>query len=313
MKKKIFFTIIMLVLMLSACGKVKNADTNGKIETMIESEVEKQEENIFEAIDTEVNNAQNEEIHETEEGVLEELSCSFTYIEINKIMYAQSDVNVRDLPSIDGNRLGTLSKAQEIVVTGQCNETGWYRIEYANQVAYVSNNYLENSKPEIQPVQDTNLQEQLESVPKPEVIQGTEVTPKPEVEQPEQQPAQPDSNVQFPGPDSDNVLWVDGNSSYEEGLVVVKPRYMYWNNGVLYAECYIVNGCDYTVSGIEVETLSFANDSGEFAWASFGELVDVTIPPYMNIIWTFVYTEDAVIMPNADLNNVYYYSNVYYY
>ena len=63
-------------------------------------------------------------------------------------MYAKSSVNVRSLPRADGERLGSLSTNQEVTVTGQCNETGWYRIEYDGRVAYVSNNYLSDSKVE---------------------------------------------------------------------------------------------------------------------------------------------------------------------
>lgn len=42
----------------------------------------------------------------------------------------------------DGNRLGSLSKNQEVAVTGQCNETGWYKIAYNNAEGFVSNKYL---------------------------------------------------------------------------------------------------------------------------------------------------------------------------
>ena len=57
-------------------------------------------------------------------------------------MYAIQTVNVRNLPSTDGEKVGNLSTNQEVTVIGQCNETGWYRIEYNGETAYVSNNYL---------------------------------------------------------------------------------------------------------------------------------------------------------------------------
>lgn len=72
----------------------------------------------------------------------------YTYSEIDKKMYAKSSVNVRSLPSTDGEKIGILSKGQEVVVTGQCNETKWYRIIYKDKIAYVSNSYLVNDKPE---------------------------------------------------------------------------------------------------------------------------------------------------------------------
>ncbi len=55
----------------------------------------------------------------------EKVTEAYTYIDVNKTMYAQNAVNVRDLPSTSGNKLGALRKNQEVTVTGQCNETGW--------------------------------------------------------------------------------------------------------------------------------------------------------------------------------------------
>lgn len=73
--------------------------------------------------------------------------AKFTYKDLNKTMYAKSTVNVRSLPSTDGDKLGSLSKGKEVKVTGQCNETNWYRIEFNDKVAYVSNTYLVAEKP----------------------------------------------------------------------------------------------------------------------------------------------------------------------
>ena len=65
-------------------------------------------------------------------------------------MYAQNTVNVRNLPSTDGNKLGRLSANDEITVNGQCNETGWYRFDYNGSVAYVSNKYVGANRVEAQ-------------------------------------------------------------------------------------------------------------------------------------------------------------------
>lgn len=69
-------------------------------------------------------------------------TIGYTYTDMNVIMYAKSAVNVRSLPSTDGTRLGALGANQMVAVTGQCNETGWYRIQYGDGEAYVSNKYL---------------------------------------------------------------------------------------------------------------------------------------------------------------------------
>ena len=79
-----------------------------------------------------------------------EAAPSYTYTEMTATMYAKQSVNVRNLPDVSGVRLGSLSENQEVTVTGQCNETGWYRIDYNGTVAYVSNNYLVDSKPEVE-------------------------------------------------------------------------------------------------------------------------------------------------------------------
>lgn len=64
-------------------------------------------------------------------------------------MYAKSSVNVRKSPSAEDEKLGSLSTAQEVTVTG-LTSTNWYRINYNDGTAYVSANYLQNEKPVVQ-------------------------------------------------------------------------------------------------------------------------------------------------------------------
>lgn len=79
-----------------------------------------------------------------------EPQATYTYTDMSAIMYAQQTVNVRDLPGTDGNKLGALSTNDEITITGQCNETGWYRFAYNGSTAYVSNKYIGANKVEVQ-------------------------------------------------------------------------------------------------------------------------------------------------------------------
>ena len=74
---------------------------------------------------------------------------TYTYTDMSATKYAKQTVNVRDLPSTDGKKVGSLSTNDEITITGQCNETGWYRFEYNGQTAYVSNSYLSDNKVEV--------------------------------------------------------------------------------------------------------------------------------------------------------------------
>lgn len=82
-----------------------------------------------------------------------ETEPQFTYSDLSATMYAKSSVNVRNLPSTDGTKLGGLSTNQEVAVTGQCNETSWYRISYNGSEAFVSDKYLVTEKVVTQPVE----------------------------------------------------------------------------------------------------------------------------------------------------------------
>lgn len=74
----------------------------------------------------------------------------YTYTDMSATMYAQQTVNVRDLPDTNGNKIGSLSTNDEITISGQCTETGWYMFEYNGSVAFVSNKYVSENKVEIQ-------------------------------------------------------------------------------------------------------------------------------------------------------------------
>lgn len=75
---------------------------------------------------------------------------TYTYTDMDATMYAQQTVNVRSMPSTDGEKLGSLSTNDEVKVTGQCTETSWYRIEFDGNAAYVSNSYLGADKVAVQ-------------------------------------------------------------------------------------------------------------------------------------------------------------------
>ena len=84
----------------------------------------------------------------TDTRTAEGSKLEYTYTEMEATMYAQQTVNVRDLPSTDGNKVGSLSANDEVKVTGQA-DNGWYRIEYNDSVAYVSDSYLGENKVEV--------------------------------------------------------------------------------------------------------------------------------------------------------------------
>ena len=177
MKKICRSVSIMLVMamVLVGCGSTDTPDTERNTQQMeTESNATDQDEEISSAT-SETTEITTEVITETESEIITEVETEtqtesevpsepeapiYTYTDLNKTMYAKSSVNVRDLPSTDGSKLGGLSKAQEVHVTGQCNETNWYRIEYNGSVGYVSSNYLVDEKPvEETPIQPSEPEE----------------------------------------------------------------------------------------------------------------------------------------------------------
>lgn len=93
---------------------------------------------------------------ETDTRVAEGSMFTYTFEDMEATKYAKSTVNVRSLPTTDGEKLGGLSTNDEVKVTGKCNETGWYRIEYSDSVAYVSDSYLVDNKVETKPAEVTS-------------------------------------------------------------------------------------------------------------------------------------------------------------
>lgn len=99
-------------------------------------------------------------VEPTAEPVVKETTTAadagYTYSELNQTMYAKSAVNVRDLPSTDGKKIGSLKTSQEITVTGKCDQTGWYRFDWNNTIGYVSDKYIVSEKPAVNTVASTN-------------------------------------------------------------------------------------------------------------------------------------------------------------
>ena len=162
MKRKTVSILLVAALISSltvGCGK-KEADTTAteKVEAteVIETESTETTE-VVETENTEV--AETETQEQTETAEQSPYSCK----DMTATMYAQSSVNVRDLPDTNGNKVGGLSTNQEVSVTGQCNETGWYRINYNGGTAYVSNSYLGDSKVETKKNTNSNNSSQSSS------------------------------------------------------------------------------------------------------------------------------------------------------
>ena len=105
--------------------------------------------------------------------------------------------------------------------------------------------------------------------------------------------------------DDNNKFFNENNNSYDLNSLSVKPRYVYWENGELVAECFVINGFSHNVFNIDVESITFSNSSGVIASGSgFGVLENVTLAPFTNIVWTFRFAPDAVQNYGADLSRL---------
>ena len=169
--------ILCAALMLTACGSKETANTETTSVTATEvTSVESTEVTTTEAATTEPTVEPTEAPMESETASTETapvespapaveptaapvettaVSTGYTYSELNQTMYAKSAVNVRDLPSTDGKKIGSLKASQEITVTGKCDQTGWYRFELNNTTGYVSDKYIVSEKPAVNTVAST--------------------------------------------------------------------------------------------------------------------------------------------------------------
>ena len=150
-RSKLIVLGLALIILLGACGKGKNQNdsilqeetsSNHEVNTQGTETIESSE--IEENIDTEAV-LDTEVVLDTEE----EQKVQYTFLSVNTIMYALSNVNVRSGPSTDFKKIGGLTIGEEVSVIAQCNETGWYRILYDDNEAYVSSHYLSEVKQEV--------------------------------------------------------------------------------------------------------------------------------------------------------------------
>ena len=67
----------------------------------------------------------------------------FTFTVMNRTMFTTANLNVRSLPQVEGEKIGMFHKGAEVQVSGRCEETGWYRVQYGSEIGYCSDEYLE--------------------------------------------------------------------------------------------------------------------------------------------------------------------------
>ena len=110
-------------------------------QTQVQTENIPQEETTFEV--------QEQETKEPEYNITQEEGT----------LYANTSVNVRELPNANATRLGALSYGQEIQKTGVC-DNGWTQVNFNGTTAYVNSKYLQDSKPEVITYNNDNNKEE---------------------------------------------------------------------------------------------------------------------------------------------------------
>lgn len=129
MRHKSLIALLSAIVVLSATGCTSSISDDIVEETEIQTETESVDEVTEEIVVSDI--------------IEDVVVPVFTFSDMDNItMYAVSSVNVRNLPSTDGMKIDELSENQEVLVTGKCNETGWFRLSFDDHIGYVCSDYL---------------------------------------------------------------------------------------------------------------------------------------------------------------------------
>ena len=134
MKKRCLVWLLLVVLLLSSCGDLGKDSGNGTPEPespSVESEDTSDSSDDGDGEDGEDSESDFEEPSGSQTPDNNNPGSSYTYTNLSKTMWAKTNLNVRSEPSKIGEVIGYLAPNEEVKVTGQCNETGWYRIVMA--------------------------------------------------------------------------------------------------------------------------------------------------------------------------------------
>ena len=71
----------------------------------------------------------------------------FTVRRMDAVYVTKRTSNLRDQPTTDGNRIGTLDAGTAVQVTGKVRNLPWYRVRYGNGQAFIYQTLIEPQKP----------------------------------------------------------------------------------------------------------------------------------------------------------------------
>ena len=130
-KRFLLSFIILLTLMLIACGHSEDVISEN-LSTDTITEESKDTENDTSSNMTEETNSESEfnEVEDVEETIPEEpKEPEFVVKDYDAVLFVKNPVNVRKGPSTDYDVIGGLEKGKQITVKG-LGDTCWYRIQY---------------------------------------------------------------------------------------------------------------------------------------------------------------------------------------
>lgn len=191
-----------------------NDETSAQDE--ISSDEISEESSISETAENEEDSDVTSEEASSEEASVEEVSeeeseePAFTVEAYDAILVVKKAVNVRKGPSTDYEKIGGLSRGDQVQVTGIA-DTGWYQIQYNGTTAYVSANYLMDeasyqamiaeeeaaAQAAQQQAQQQQAQEQQQQAQEQQQQQQQQQQPQQQQQQ-QQQPQQPEQQPQQP-------------------------------------------------------------------------------------------------------------------
>lgn len=113
-----------------------------------------------------------------------------------------------------------------------------------------------------------------------------------------------------PSPVSANEF-INASYSFLDNIVSIKPYHVFYQDGSLYADCYVLNGLYKTAYNINVKRFALYNETGKIAEKAFGVNSDgKSIGPRSYAAYRFVFGPDYCVQ-NAQLSGTLQYeSNV---
>ena len=111
------------------------------------------EKNTSEKVTNDKEENTKEEITKEEATTEQETTTAkkWTITDMDKKMYSHAVLRVRSGPDTSYEVVGSYKVNEEVIVTGKCEETGWYRVKYNGYTAYASSNYIGEDEIETEP------------------------------------------------------------------------------------------------------------------------------------------------------------------